>query len=131
MRSRGIAIKGNEMSEAAKKVSLMFSNDDETKEWFSIIFNGFVLGGDQPGMEKGMLISHREARILDQFDEFGIDDANVGKMLGTPRAEMVLERADFDLLLKYFRAAKWSTRVAQKIVQVEKWLVACAGVGAG
>jgi hypothetical protein len=107
------------------KIKLEFDGSDESKDRFSMLYAGFVMGGDKPGTPKGMAVTHRESAILDKFDAIGEDDTQAGKKLKTA-GSMDLEPTEFEMLVKYFEAADYRTAVAQRVSRARRWLAEVA-----
>jgi hypothetical protein len=100
------------------KIKLEFDGSDESKDRFSMLYAGFVMGGDKPGTPKGMAVTHRESAILDKFDAIGEDDTQAGKKLKTA--------GSMDLEPTYFEAADYRTAVAQRVSRARRWLAEVA-----
>lgn len=111
------------------KVKRLEFNPDspESSERFMLLYQGFLAGGqlhDPRDGAKGMIVIRREARILDKFE--GISEALPDRLIGEDRVLrgelMVLEQPEFELLVKYFERAPWTTKISRKIVDVSDWL---------
>lgn len=100
-----------------------FDETPEQRDRFPLIYQGFVVGGDSI-KSKGMEVTRREARILDKLEAISDEDADLGRKLKPGPQRFELEQPEYELLLRYFEATPWSTRVSRKIVAVHDWMKA-------
>jgi hypothetical protein len=115
----------------SKKVRVFeFADTEEGRERLSMLYFGFVSGGNQPGTPKGMEVIRREARILDKFAE--ISESSVTKQIDRPDTyeqvmhpgpqKFALEEVEYELLRKYFERAGWNVSAARKVVDISEWM---------
>lgn len=112
---------------------IVIADTPEDRETFSLLYQGFVTGGNMPQQSKGMEVTRREARVLDKLE--AVSDETGGEACvscGTriaikrePKAgtqTIALEQPEFDLLKKYFEATPWTVRMSQRVVNISDWL---------
>jgi hypothetical protein len=112
---------------------LRFGESADDSENFSLLYSGFVTGGNGPG-PKGMEVIRREGRILDKLEAISVEIGTneicnecgqvnqVRRVLMPGAQEIELDQPEFELLKKYFEATSWTTRVSRRIVNISDWL---------
>lgn len=115
------------MGKSMKVRRLVFADDDEGRDRYMLLYQGFLNGGNNT-QTKGMEVVRREAKMLERFQNAGLlppDDLSSNEMnraLIPGGATVELDGAEYDLLKKYFEGTPWVTRLAIKVVNVSDWL---------
>jgi hypothetical protein len=110
---------------------LRFTDTDEDRERFSLIYRGFLTGGNTP--QKGMETTRRESAVLKKLDAVSDETDEVrcescGQVQSIKRDlqpgdhEVTLTQPEFDLLKKYFETTSWTVRMSTKITDIADWL---------
>jgi len=107
-----------------------FSDTEESREHFALIYQGFLSGGNGPGA-KPMDVIRREATILDKMEAISYEEMDqesnqpTGKRLLHPGEQRLsLSQPEYELLKRYFENTPWTTKVSRKVVEISDWLSA-------
>jgi hypothetical protein len=110
-------------------ISLHFEGDSGPK-YFEFVYEGFMVGGSLE-KTKGLTSLRREINILDKLELIS-EVFECGKMLPinepcrklkSEKEEIIFEKAEIELILRYFSLVPWSTgRSARTAIEVYDWL---------
>jgi hypothetical protein len=105
-----------------KTRKLVFNGDEESKERFGLLFQGFLTGGNS-STQKGIIVLRQEARILDQLEDISNPtDQVLIRTLKPGLWTVSFEQPDFELLMNYIEATPWMTVVSRKVINLVDWL---------
>lgn len=112
--------------------TLTFDDSTESRERFSLIYQGFVTGGNQPNA-KTMEIMRREAAVLSKLESISEDTDerqcdSCGQLVRSKREvmpgshELQLSVPEWELLKQYFERTPWTVRMSSKVIDISDWL---------
>jgi hypothetical protein len=98
----------------------------ETSEDFSLLYQGFIIGGNSQ-QSKTMQQVRREAKILDKLEDLSFvpnpsDKYPTGDVVRHLKSHVVsdlkLTQEEWELFKQYFEAVPWMTKVSREVVRL-------------
>lgn len=117
-----------------RSYKLVFDGSDNANERFSLLYQGFVNGGNAPMERKNMEVFRREAKILDKLEESseliegracescGQAIPGTGRQVPLGDVTIVFDQPEMALVKKYVEQTQWTTRMSRKVVDLIDWL---------